>query len=313
MVIFKNTKIFIAGHKGLLGSALLKLLRPRCRIVVRNRQELDLTDQNAVYSFFKKERPELVFLTAGLSGGILANQTHPATFMQVNLAIQNNVFQAAQDYMVRHLVFYGCSCMYPKYCHQPIKEKYLLSGYVEETSRAYAIAKIAGISACKAYNDEFNTRRFIALVPASIYGPGDNFDLESSHVLGALMRKFYLAKINREKRIVLWGSGKPQREFIYSEDVAYATLFALENVSKLQNYHYNIGTGKEYSIKDLAGIVAKIVGFTGSIEWDKNMPDGNPRRILDSSEILKLGWKPLNTIENGIKLTYKWYLRKVCK
>lgn len=308
--MFKDSKIYVAGHTGLLGSALIKRLEAEgySNIIIRKHSELDLTCRTKVEDFFKKNQPEYVFLSAGLTGGISANKTYPATFFHTNIAMQDNVFESAAKYEVRHLIFYGSSCIYPKNSPQPMKEEYLLTGMMEETSEAYAIAKAAGIIACRSYNNQFKANRFIALVPNSMYGPNDNFDAESSHVLSALIRKFHEAKTNGERTVVLWGSGNPRREFIFSEDAADASIFAMENAGRLQNSHYNIGTGIDYSIKELAGFIAGIVGFNGDVKWDTAKPEGAPRKLLDSSRFSSLGWKPSVAFEEGLKLTYKWYL-----
>lgn len=311
--MFKDAKIYVAGHTGLLGTALVRKLRQRgyTNIITRTHSELDLTKQEQVNSFFRKERPEYVFLAAGLTGGIVANKTYPADFLYTNIAIQNNVLQAAQEYGVKHLIFYGSSCIYPKICPQPIKEEYLLSASIEETSQAYAIAKISGILACKSYNSQFKTDRFIALVLNSMYGPNDNFELESAHVLSALIRKFHDAKVKKQDKVILWGSGNPRREFIFTEDVANASIFAMNNAEKFKNGHYNVGNGNDYSIKELAEIIAKIIGFEGHIDWDRTKPDGAPRKLLDSSKFLALGWKPLVSLQDGLRLTYDWYLENM--
>lgn len=306
----KDAKIFVAGHTGLLGSVLVKRLVSEgyCNIVTKSHNEIDLTNQKAVDDFFQNERPEYVFLAAGLVGGIMANKTRPASFLHTNISIQDNIFEAATKMEVRHLVFYGSSCMYPKNCPQPIKEEYLMNGEIEETSEGYAIAKISGVIACKTYNNQFNNNRFIALLPNNMYGTNDNFDLENSHVLSALLRKFHDAKKSGEKKVILWGSGAPKREFIFNEDVASASIFAMKNADKLRNIPYNIGSGVDYSIKELALMISEIVGFTGEIEWDATKPDGTPRKILDSSKFLQLGWKPITDIKTGIRSTYEWYV-----
>lgn len=313
--MFKESKIYVAGHTGLLGSAILQRLKSEGyrSILTITHKELDLIDQKSVDDFFKKEQPEYVFLCAGLTGGIIANKTYPATFLHTNIAIQDNVFQASHTYNAKHLIFYGSSCVYPKNCSQPIKEEYLLTGELEETSDAYASAKIAGIIACKSYNNQYKTNRFIALIPNSMYGPKDNFDLENSHVLSALIRRFHESKEEGKNKITLWGSGNPRREFIFSEDAADASIFTMKNADKLQNTHYNMGTGIDYSIRELAEIVAGIVGFKGKIEWDMTKPDGTPRKLLDSSRFLNLGWKPSATLEDGMKITYEWYSKNIPK
>jgi len=311
--MFKDSRIYVAGHSGLLGTALIKRLRTRGyhNILTRTHSDLDLTDQKEVNSFFKKEKPEYVFLAAGLTGGIVANKTYPAKFLHTNIAMQDNIFEAAQKYNVKHLVFYGSSCVYPRYCPQPIKEEYLLTGEIEETSEAYAIAKTAGIIACRAYNNQHKTNRFIALLPNSMYGPNDNFDTENSHVLSALIRKFYEAKEKGKNEVILWGSGNPKREFVFSEDVADASIFAMKNTDRLDNIHYNIGTGMDYSINELALMIAEVVGFKGKIEWDTTKPDGVTRKLLDSSRFLNMGWKPSISLEKGLKITYEWYLKNL--
>lgn len=311
--MFKHSKIFVAGHTGLLGSALLRRLESEgsSNIITNTHSELDLTNQKAVNDFFVKMRPEYVFLCAGFTGGIIANKTYPAEFLHINIAIQDNIFQASQQYEIKHLIFYGSSCVYPKNLPQPIKEEFLLTGEIEETSEAYAIAKIAGIIGCKAYNNEFKTNRFIALVPNSMYGPNDNFDLESSHVLPSLLRKFHEAKLLGNDHVTLWGSGNPRREFIFCDDVADASIFAIKHAEKLKNTHYNVGTGVDYSIKEFAQRISHIVGYQGKIEWDTTKPDGVPRKLLDSSKFTNLGWKSSYTIEDGIKRTYEWYQKNV--
>jgi GDP-L-fucose synthase len=278
-------------------------------IVTRTHKELDLTSQEAVNDFFKKEKPEYVFLAAGLTAGIIANQASPATFFYTNIAMQNNIFQAAQENGVKQLIFYGSSCVYPKNCPQPIKEEYLLTGGLEQTSEAYAVAKIAGILACRAYNSQFKTNRFIALVPNTMYGPKDNFDLKQSHVLSSLIRKFHEAKVKKKDKVVLWGSGRPRREFIFSEDVASASIFALTNARGLENSHYNIGTGSDCSIKELAEMIAGIVGFKGEAVWDRAKPDGTPRKLLDSCKFSRLGWQPQVSLREGVLKTYDWFLK----
>jgi GDP-L-fucose synthase len=307
--MLKDAKIYVAGHTGLLGSALVKKLKTTGYrdIITKTHKELDLTNQKAVNGFFQKERPEYVFLAAGLVGGIMANKTYPATFLHTNLAIQDNVFEAATKSDVQRLVFYGSSCVYPKNCPQPIREEYLMTGEIEDTSEGYAIAKTAGIMACKTYNNQFKNNRFIALIPNSMYGPNDHFDLENSHVLSALIRKFDDAKSDGGKKVILWGTGNPQREFIFHEDVASASIFAMNNAEKLQNMHYNLGSGIDYSIKELAEMISRVVGFNGEIVWDITKPDGTQRKLLDSSRFLQLGWKPSMDIHNGIKVTYEWY------
>lgn len=309
--MFKDSRIYIAGHTGLLGSALIKRLVKEqgfSHIITKTHAELDLTDSTAVDKFFKAEQPEYVFLAAGLTGGIVANKTYPANFLHTNISMQDNVFEAVNKYKVKHLIFYGSSCIYPKNAPQPMKEEYLMTGEIEDTSEAYAIAKTAGIIACRSYNKQYQTNRFIALVPNSMYGTNDNFDLENSHVLSALIRRLHEAKEDKKDKIILWGSGNPRREFIFSDDVADASIFAMLNADKLENRHYNIGTAIDYSIKEIAGLIANVVGFRGEILWDTSKPDGAMRKLLDSSRFMSLGWKPSVLLEDGLKLTYRWYL-----
>ncbi len=311
----KSSRIYIAGHTGLLGHALLGALGERgyTDVITRTHGELDLTDGLAVDEFFKRERPEYVFLAAGLTGGIVANLAYPAAFLHTNMAIQDSVFQAAQNYNAERLVFYGSSCMYPRDCRQPMKEEYILTGGVEKTSEAYAIAKIAGTVACRAYNAQYKTKRFLALVPNSVYGPYDNFELETSHVLAGLIRRISAAKEEGRDRIALWGSGAPRREFLFSKDAAEASVFAMENSDRLDNTHYNIGSGADYSIKELAEMAAGAIGYAGAIEWDRTRPDGAGRKILDSARFLSLGWRPKVNLEEGLKITCDWFAKNKVK
>ncbi|MCK4493362.1 MAG: GDP-L-fucose synthase [Methylococcales bacterium] len=304
-----DSKIYLAGHTGLLGSALLKVLQARGykNLILRPHEVLDLTDKQQTEDFFKTERPDYVFLCAGKVGGIIGNKTRPADFLHQNLAIQTNVFEMANQYAVKNLLFYGSSCTYPKRCEQPMQEKHWLTGAIEETSMGYAAAKIAGIIGCRSYNTQYNNKRFICVIPNSIYGENDNFDLENSHVFSALMRRFHEAQKTKASEITLWGTGSPRREFIFSKDVADASLFLMKNAEKLENQHYNLGTGTDYSIKELAEKIAHIVGFQGQIKWDTSKPDGTPRKLLDSSRLLALGWQPSVNFEDGLKTTYHWF------
>jgi GDP-L-fucose synthase len=306
----KQSKIYVAGHTGLLGSAILKLLKQNGykNIITKTHKELELTNYFAVEQFFSEEKIEYIFLCAGKVGGIIGNKTEPATYLHHNIAIQDNIFEMAIKYDIKNVIFYGSSCTYPKNCPQPMKEEYLLTGAIEETSMGYAAAKIAGIIGCKSYNTQYDNNRFICVIPNSMYGPNDNFDLENSHVFSALIRKFHEAKVNGDKSIILWGSGSPRREFIFSEDVADASIFLMQNVSKLENTHYNLGTGIDYSIKELASNIATVVGYEGEIFWDISQPDGTPQKLLDSSKFLALGWQqPITSFEKGLEVTYKWY------
>lgn len=309
MAMYKRSKIYIAGHTGLVGAALLDRLAAQGykNIVTRSSKGLDLTDQTSVLDFFRREKPEIIFLAAGLSGGIMFNKEYPATLFQVNSTIQNNVFLAANKYKAEHVVFYGSSCMYPAGLKKSIREEELLNGKIETTSEAYAVAKIAGVMGCKAINEECGERRFIALVPNSIYGPNDDFSLDKSHLVAALIRKIHDAKVNNKKNIVLWGSGRPKREFVFVSDVADASIFAVNNADKLKNHHYNIGTGIDYTVKQYAEMLAKIIGYKGAIKWDTGKPDGAARKLLDSEKFRALGWKPKVAIEEGLSMAYKWF------
>jgi len=311
--MYKDSKIYVAGHSGLLGSALIKRLTENGygNLITVPHDQLNLTDKKCVHDFFSLRKPEYVFLAAGKVGGIVSNKTYPADYLHINITIQNNVFDAAQKYKVKHLIFYGSSCTYPKHSSQPIKEEDFLAGHIEETCLGYATAKITGIAACKVYNEQYQMNRFIALIPNSMYGPNDNFDLENCHVLSALIRRFHEAKINNSDTVKLWGSGKPRREFIFSEDVAEASIFAIQNAVRLENQHYNIGTGVDYSIQELALKIAKVVGYDGKISWDSSRPDGVSQKLLDSSMFSSLGWGPKVNLEQGLQITYKWYQNKI--
>ncbi|MDQ7089271.1 MAG: GDP-L-fucose synthase [Methylococcales bacterium] len=304
-----DSKIYLAGHTGLLGSALLRVLKAKNyqTIITRTHEELELTDRQQTEDFFKTERPEYVFLCAGKVGGIIGNKTRPADFLHQNLAIQTNVFEMANKYAVKNLMFYGSSCTYPKLCEQPMQEKHWLTGAIEETSMGYAAAKIAGIIGCRSYNTQYETKRFICVIPNSIYGENDNFDLENSHVFSALIRRFHEAQKAGNSEITLWGTGSPRREFIFSEDVADASLFLMKNADTLENQHYNLGSGTDYSIKELAEKIAHVTGFEGTINWDTSKPDGTPRKLLDSSQLLALGWQPQMKFDEGLNATYHWF------
>ncbi len=310
----KESKIFVAGHRGLVGSAIVKNLLEKGynNIIMRTHQELDLMNNQAVSDFFTQEKPEYVFLAAAKVGGILANNEYPADFIYENLQIQNNVIHHSYLNNVKKLLFLGSSCIYPKLCEQPMKEEYLLSGKLEPTNEPYAIAKIAGIKMCQSYNRQFGTN-FIAVMPTNLYGPNDNFDLNTSHVLPALIRKFHEAKKENIESVEVWGTGSPKREFLHVEDMADGCVFLMNNFNptKEQNQSgeifLNLGTGKEVSIKELAETIQKIVGFKGKIKWNKNKPDGTPRKLLDVSKMEKLGWNYKIDLKEGIKKTYEWY------
>ncbi len=303
----KNSKIYIAGHKGLVGSAILRKLENQgyANLVFKTREELNLLDVSKVADFFKEEKPEYVFDAAAKVGGILANNTFSADFIYENLTIQNNIIHNSYLSGVKKLLFLGSACVYPKNCPQPIKEEYLLSGYLEPTNDAYAIAKIAGIKMCQSYNKQYGTN-FISVMPTNLYGPNDNFDLNNSHVLPALIRKFYEAKINNLEKVTLWGTGAPRREFLYVDDLADACVFLMNNYNESEII--NIGIGADISIKELAEMIKKIIGFEGRIEWDSSKPDGTPVRMLDNSRLQSLGWKYQIDFEDGLKTAYKWFV-----
>jgi len=313
----KNAKIYVAGHRGLVGSALMRQLRKQgyTNILARTHAELDLTNQLAVQTFFKKEKPEYVFLAAAKVGGIHANKTYPAEFIFSNLAIQTNVIQQSYVNGVKRLMFLGSSCIYPRDCPQPIKEEYLLTGPLELTNKAYALAKIAGVEMCGSYNRQYGTQN-IAVMPTNLYGPGDNYDIEDNHVMPALIRKFHEAKTNNHPRVVIWGTGSPRREFLYSEDLAEACVYIaqlpsvrFENLLKASSPLINVGYGEDLTIKDLALTIQKIIGFKGEIDFDVNRPNGTPRKIMDSTTINQLGWSPKVSLTDGIKMAYQDFLK----
>lgn len=308
----KSSRIFVAGHKGLVGSAILRRLQAEGykNLIFRTHEELDLERQDRVEAFFRNEKPEYVFLSAARVGGILANSTYPAEFIYKNLAIQINVIHFSYIYGVRKLIFLGSSCIYPRDCPQPIKEEYLLSGYLEPTNEPYAIAKIAGIKMCQSYNRQYGTR-FISVMPTNLYGPNDNFDLETSHVLPALIRKFHEAREKGEDEVVIWGSGTPRREFLHVDDLADACLFLMNNYNG--DEIINIGVGRDLTIKELAEMIGRIIGFKGVLRFDISKPDGTPQKLLDVSKLNSLGWKAKIELEDGISMTYKWYLEKIYK
>ncbi|MBQ7463591.1 MAG: GDP-L-fucose synthase, partial [Lachnospiraceae bacterium] len=296
-----DSKIYVAGHRGLVGSAIVRSLEAKGfkNIIVRTHKELDLTDQSAVFDFFEKERPEYVVLAAAHVGGINANQTYPADFIYINSAIQCNVIKAAHDTKVKKLLFLGSSCIYPKFAPQPISESDLLTGPLESTNEAYAIAKISGLMMCRFFKKQYGDD-FISCMPTNLYGPNDNFNLETSHVLPALIRKFDDAKEAGAPYVELWGTGSPLREFLYVDDMADACVYLLENYSGEE--HVNIGTGKEITIKELAGIVKETVGFEGEIRWNSDMPDGTPRKLLNVEKLHNIGWKEKVSLRDGIRL-----------
>lgn len=336
----KNSRIYIAGHRGLVGSALMR----RCQaegytnLITRTHAELDLTDKAKVDAFFKRESPEYVFLAAAKVGGIWANQAYPAEFIYSNLMIQTSVLHAAYLYGVKKLIFFGSSCAYPKNCPQPGKEEYLLSGYLESSSESFAIAKIAGIKMCEAYNRQYGTN-FISVIPATLYGPNDNFDLQTSHVLSALIRKFHEAKIREQHQkvsessssaaplepqdhdgnsVLIWGTGSPRREFLYVDDLADACIFLMNldeslqaSILPLPTSVINIGTGEDIAIRYLALLIKEIIGFQGELNFDPTKPDGTVQKVFDVNKSRKLGWVPKISLEEGIRKTYEWYSKSM--
>lgn len=299
----KNAKIYVAGHTGLVGSAIVRQLKKEgyTNLVLRTHAELDLTDASATQAFFQTEKPEYVFMAAAKVGGVYINSVEPADFGRINLQIGMNTIDAAYRSGVKKLLYMGSSCIYPKYAEQPIKEEYLLTGALEKTNEAYALAKIMGIKMCEFYNIQYGTD-FISCMPCNAYGPGDSFDPQASHVVPALIRKFYEAKARNLPEVVMWGTGKPIREFIYIDDIASAALFLMENYSG--NETVNVGTGKEYSILELAQIIQRAVGYEGKIVHDLSKPDGTPRKLVDSSKIFAMGWQPQIDFQTGIGLTF---------
>ncbi len=316
-----NSKIYVAGHKGLVGSAIVKCLNSKGykNIIFRTHAELDLMNQEAVACFFETEKPDFVILAAAKVGGIVANNTYRADFIYKNLQIQNNVIHQSYLHKVRKLLFLGSTCIYPKYCPQPMSENSLLTSELEYTNEPYAIAKIAGIKMCESYNLQYGTN-FISVMPTNLYGPNDNFDLETSHVLPAVLRKMHEAKEKNEPTVEIWGSGKPRREFLYSEDMAGACVFILENIEfdstytagskEIRNTHINIGTGVDISIKELALTIKNIVGYKGTLYFNTNKPDGTMVKLTNSSKLQKLGWKHTTSLEDGIKRAYESFLKK---
>ena len=304
----KSEKIFVAGHRGLVGSALVRRFEADgfTNLVKRDRAQLDLTRERAVESFFAEEKPDIVVFAAAKVGGIKANNDLPVEFLLSNLQIQNNVIRAAHHYGARKVLFLGSSCIYPKFAPQPIPEEALLTGPLEPTNEAYAIAKIAGIKLCQAYAREYGAN-FISAMPTNLYGPNDNFDLLSSHVLPALLRKAHEAKVSGAKELIVWGSGEPRRELLHVDDLASACLFLLQHYDSPEII--NVGWGEDIAIRELAELICEIVGFAGVLTWDTSKPDGTPRKLLDVSKLRNLGWRPSITLREGITGTYEWFLK----
>lgn len=303
----KHEKIYVAGHKGLVGSAIVRELEKQGynNLILKTSQELNLTDEPSVKEFFESEKPDYVVLAAAKVGGINANSLYPAEFIYQNLKIQNNVIHYSYLNNVKKLLFLGSSCIYPRMCPQPIKESYLLTGELETTNYAYALAKITGLKMCQAYNEQYGTD-YISCMPTNLYGINDNFDLKNSHVLPALLRKFHEGKLKNADYVEVWGSGKPLREFLYVDDLAQGCIFLLNNYSG--NETVNIGTGEDLTIKELAQIIKEVVGFKGEIKFDPSKPDGTPKKLLDVSKINSLGWKAQTPLREGIKKVYDWFL-----
>lgn len=304
------SRIYVAGHTGLIGSAVIRLLNKRgySNVITAVHGDIELTDAPAVKRFFDHHNPEYVVVAAGRVGGIVENQTYPADFMNTNIAIQLNVLQAAHQVGVKKLILFASSCMYPRECPQPMPETALFSGHPEPTSLAYAVSKLAGMQMCLAYNQQYGDNRFIPVIPNSAFGPNDNFNPNSGHVLSALIRRIHEAKVINASSITLWGSGNPRREFIHADDIADACLALLEGQTSQLQFPLNLGTGNDFSIRELASSIAEVVGYTGKFEWDTSKPDGAPRKLLDSSRLLSFGWRPTVDFQSGLKLTYQWYL-----
>ena len=314
-------KIFIAGHRGMVGSAILRSLKliENSRLLIKSRSELDLTSQSAVLDFFEKERPDQVYLAAAKVGGIQANNSYPADFIYQNLMIQTNVINAAFRFEVKKLLFLGSSCIYPKLAKQPMSEDALMTGLLEPTNEPYAISKIAGIKLCESYNRQYGTD-YRSLMPTNLYGPGDNYDNENSHVIPALIQRFHQAKINNDTNVVIWGDGEPKREFLFVDDMGNACITVMNlNQSKYTKYtrpmlsHINVGTGIEVSIRELAKTIAKVIGYNGQIKFDSSKPNGAPRKLIDSSQIRKMGWNSQLKLEEGLFKTYEDYKKNLIK
>jgi GDP-L-fucose synthase len=306
--ITKNSKIYIAGHRGMVGTSIWRVLEAKgyTNLIGKTSKELDLRNQQAVYDFIKQETPEVIIDAAARVGGILANKDYPYNFLMENMQIQNNLISAAHQLAVQKFIFLGSSCIYPKFAPQPLKEECLLWGSLEPTNEWYAIAKISGVKLCEAIRKQFG-KDFVSLMPTNLYGPHDNFDLETSHVLPAMLRKFYEATQNGHTPVTLWGTGSPMREFLHVDDLAQAVIFAVEN--ELPEHLYNVGTGSDVTIKELGETIQSITGHQGEIIWDTEKPDGTPRKLMDSYKIRNLGWSPNYDLKTGINQTYNWFLK----
>jgi GDP-L-fucose synthase len=305
-----NDKIYVAGHNGLVGSAIVRTLREQgCKnIICRSRKELDLTNESAVADFFRKEKPDYVFLAAARCGGIKDNINYPVQFLEDNLKIQNNIIHHSHVANVKKLMFLGSACIYPKECQQPIKEEYLLSGYLEPTNEAYSLAKIAGIKLCQAYRKQYGCN-FISVQPSNVYGPRDNYDPESSHVIAGLIHRFHVAKNKKQKEVVCWGSGSARREFIFVEDLADALIFLMKKYDDVDII--NVGVGKDISIKELVGHIVDVIEYPGEISWDLSKPEGMKQRLLDTTKLKNLGWEPKTSFDDGLKLAYEYFKLEV--
>ncbi|MDA8951867.1 GDP-L-fucose synthase [Flavobacteriaceae bacterium] len=309
-MVDKKTKIYIAGHRGMVGSAVWRALKCKgySNLIGKTSAELDLRNQQVVNDFYTKEKPEIVIDAAAKVGGILANNDYPYQFLMENMQIQNNLIDGAHKLGINKFIFLGSSCIYPKFAPQPLKEEYLLTDSLEPTNEWYALAKISGIKACESIRKQYG-KDYVSLMPTNLYGSHDNFDLISSHVLPAMIRKFHEAKLNKNTTVTLWGSGTPKREFLFVDDMAEAVVFALEN--KLSDYIYNVGTGKDVTIKQLSKIIQRVTGHQGKIIWDSNKPDGTPRKLMDVSKMNEIGWEYSTELEDGIKKTYQWFLNNI--
>ena len=306
----KSSKIYIAGHRGMVGSAVWRALEEKGykNLLGKTSSELDLRNQQAVTDFYKKEQPEVFIDAAAKVGGILANNNFPFQFLMENMQIQNNLIDGAYKAGIEKFIFLGSSCIYPKFAKQPLKEEYLLTDSLEPTNQWYALAKISGVMACQSIRKQYQ-KEYVSLMPTNLYGSFDNFDLQSSHVLPAMLRKFHEAKINKHSDVVLWGSGTPMREFLFVDDMAEAVVYSLEN--NLPEYLYNVGTGKDITIKELAKTIQSVTGHQGKILWDANKPDGTPRKLMDVSKMKEIGWEYSTELEEGIKKTYQWFLENI--